>query len=298
MDRRLRRQIKDYIRSFVRPLNLMSVPEVLPLPPGQRVLVLSPHFDDDVLGCGGTLRKHVRAGHRVTVVYFTDGRQGDPSVADKALVGAMRKEEARRATGLLGIGDLVFLDEPETRLRPRAGLVRRVAEIVARTAPDVIYVPSFLESHVDHFEVNRILLQVATRAALQCHVCAYEVWTPLLPNAVVEISDVVEEKRRAVEAYASQIRQVDYVGTILGLNRYRSMAVLNGRGYAEAFLLTQAPDYLALLRSLGVGRRRLLDRRYWALARRVRGFLRPGSGGGAAEATPGGSTASAEGVPR
>ena len=55
-------------------------PELVELPPGREILVLAPHFDDEAIGPGGTLVKHARAGHRITVAFMTDGRRGDPLV--------------------------------------------------------------------------------------------------------------------------------------------------------------------------------------------------------------------------
>lgn len=280
MNRTLVLQLKDYARSFFRPVNLLSVPDLVERPPGSNIVVLSPHFDDDVLGCGGTLYKHARAGERITIVYLTDGRQGDPACPDKKQVERTRKEEARRATGILGIDSLVFLDQPETNLRPVPCVVEQVADLLATLRPDLIYLPSFLENHVDHFEANRILLRAASALSPSCGICAYECWTPLLPNLLVNITEVLSKKREAAEQYVSQNRQVNYVDTILGLNRYRSVSLLEGRGYAEAFLFAPAREYLALLRRLGVAHRALIDRRALTLLRSARAMWRAASPGG------------------
>src|SRR5277367_2511320 len=73
------------------------------------VLVLAPHMDDEVIGCGGTLHRHVQAGAHVTVIYLTDGRSGDPNLPAGQIAQMIeeRKDESRRATKLLGISDLI-----------------------------------------------------------------------------------------------------------------------------------------------------------------------------------------------
>ena len=73
------------------------------------VLVVAPHMDDEVIGPGGTLRRHVEAGAAVTVVFLTDGRLGG---YDDGTLLQRRKEESRRAAELLGFGELIFLDAP------------------------------------------------------------------------------------------------------------------------------------------------------------------------------------------
>src|SRR5262245_2441565 len=72
------RQIKRYLTLYDSRSAAFRQPRLCTEPGGQRVLVLAPHPDDEVIGCGGTLYKHTRAGHAVTVVYMTDGRKGDP----------------------------------------------------------------------------------------------------------------------------------------------------------------------------------------------------------------------------
>jgi LmbE family N-acetylglucosaminyl deacetylase len=260
MNRILKTQIKDYIKSFFRPGNLIVIPEIVDKPEGRNVLVLSPHFDDDIFGCGGTLRKHVLSGDKVSVIYFTDGREGDPSVPDKDLVRKIRKEEAVKATSAIGIKNLFFFDQPETNLKPTATLIKRLAEIFNSIKPDLIYLPSFLDNHVDHFELNRIFLLLFSEIKLDCNVCAYELWTPLLPNILVDISKVVSKKREAAEQHASQIRQVNYIDTMLALNRYRSIMVMRGEGYAEAFFCITAKEYIKLLKTMNIKRRAFMDR--------------------------------------
>lgn len=278
MERILKLQIRDYVKTFFRPLNLMSVPEVVARPPGNNVLVLSPHLDDEVFGCGGTLYKHTTSGNKVAVVYFTDGREGDPSEKDKTLVERVRKEEARRATRLLGIDDLTFLDEPESRLCPTPKLVSRLAEILSRIKPDLIYLPSFLENHVDHFELNRLLLFAASEVRLRCNVCAFELWTPIIPNLIVDITEVMAKKKEAAEQYQSQIKQVDYVGVMLGIGRYRSVSVMQGRGYAEAFLFASFEEYVGLMKRLGVGRPRyFFDRKHKEFLKKMVGLVKWGN---------------------
>lgn len=258
--RALMRQIRDYARTFVRPPNSLTGPELVELPPGERIVVLSPHFDDDVIGCGGTLIRHVRAGHSVSIVYLTDGREGDASIDDKDRVSHLRKDEARRATALLGITDLRFLDEPETRLKSHERVVSRLRAIFDELRPDLVYLPWFLDNHIDHFETNRILFDLAKGVAGPLGIAAYEVWMPLVPNAVVDITDVASLKKQALTQYETQVRQIDYVATTMGLNQYRAAFRQNGRGYAEAFFLATLQEYIAAMESLKLSTRVYIQR--------------------------------------
>lgn len=228
------------------------------------VVVLAPHMDDEVIGCGGTIRRHVLAGAAVTVVFMTDGRRGSRELRERTdlddatrarreteLVERRRRESARAAE-LLGIEELVFLDARDGALDVDPPIVDRLLAILRRKDPDVIYVPAMLDLHVDHWATNRVLERCLEAGALtdgHTVLREYEVWTPLLVNRVAVIDDVLAVKRRALEQFESQdaARLVD---TTLGLNRYRSMYLYRDRdrSHAEAFHESSPERYRALFR--------------------------------------------------
>ena len=97
-------------------------------PSDERIVVLAPHMDDEVIGCGGTLARHIACGSHVTVVFLTDGRGGGGGAAGNAAAGetsiaATRKHEAKLALAELGITHIVFLDAEDGRLGATAYLV-------------------------------------------------------------------------------------------------------------------------------------------------------------------------------
>jgi LmbE family N-acetylglucosaminyl deacetylase len=252
LNRLLKKQFKDYFGTFIRPKNLITIPQLIEKPSGESIVVLSPHFDDDIIGCGGTLHKHVLASKKVSVIYLTDGREGDPSMSDKNTVEKLRKNEAKNATKTIGITNIIFLDQPETRLRTTNTLLKQLRNILIELKPDLLYIPSFLENNIDHFEANRILLNLSKKSAFDMTVAAYEVWTPLFPNFIVDITSVMPVKEKALMQYETQLRQVDYAGTTLALNRYRSVFNMKGTGYAEAFFITSWKDYINLMKKFGI----------------------------------------------
>ncbi|MEW6742811.1 MAG: PIG-L family deacetylase [Planctomycetota bacterium] len=231
----------------------------------ERVLVLAPHMDDEVIGCGGTLRKHVLAGTRVCVVYITDGRRGDPGIYHQGLdrqeitvrerlMTAAREEEAQRAASVLGIDDLRFLGEPDGRLKPHADLARHLAEILESERPGIVYLPSPLDQHRDHWATNvlfcRALGQLGRRPTW-LEVCrGYEIWSPLLANRVADITDVQATKQQAIAEFRTQMNRSDYARAAAGLAMYRSIHVFHGQGYAEAFWEHVPEAYSELCRRL------------------------------------------------
>lgn len=242
-----------------------SPPEVIDSFDEDRVLVLAPHMDDEVVGCGGTLRRHALAGASITVVFLTDGSSSDPrlSGADsrqqsaRAELCARRKRESGEAARILGYDDLVFLDRPDGDLRVDDALVREIASLIDQRRPGVIYYPCLLELHPDHWQASRLLAKVADSGlspALAGAICrGYEAWTPLLPNRLVDISEVFEQKMDALRVFASQLQHVDYLRTTSALNTYRSVT-RDGEGYWEAFFESTAAQHADLVRQIDSSR--------------------------------------------
>jgi N-acetylglucosamine malate deacetylase 1 len=249
------RRAAPYLKAHGLLRTVKHHPAVLWEPGAERVLVLSPHMDDEVIGCGGTLARHARRGSEVTVVYVTDGRTGSKALSqlrgeararvERELIET-RKAEARRALETLGVGEPVFLDAEDGRLGRDSGLQAAVQRILDTVRPELVYLPSFLEAHPDHRATSDLLLSAAREEdRFECH--AYEVWTPLYPNCLVDIGETVEVKRRALEQYRSQLADNDYLHSALGLNAYRSMLLSRSApGFAEAFFAAPLGEYLRL----------------------------------------------------
>ena len=200
-----------------------------------RVLVLSPHPDDEAIGCGGTIRTHVLDGDEVRVVFLTSGERGCPG-RDPAETARTREAEAEAAAVVLGVADLAFWRLPDSALRATRAPVDRLRTLVRDWRPDVLYVPHPGEQHPDHRAAAR-LVRHALDGALAPVVRLYEVWTPLGGmDAVVDISAHVKAKTAAIRAYASQCAIMRFDEAALALNRYRGeMHSWPGGDYAEVF---------------------------------------------------------------
>lgn len=219
------------------------------------VLVLSPHMDDEVLGCGGTLRRHVLAGAPVTVVFLTDGALGNARRERLPEVAETRRAEARAAAELLGTTESIELGRPDGALEPDEALAAELAAICERVRPAVVYLPSILDAHADHFATGRAFADALERAGgwptSGVRLRQYEVWSPLAANALVDVGPTFDDKLRALRCYASQTALVDFERTATGLADYRSSQLDGGRGRAEAFFDSSVPEYQELLRRYG-----------------------------------------------
>ncbi len=242
-----RLNFEDRMVRFARSRDLWdrwTVPPVpLETPEGDTILVLAPHMDDEVIGCGGTVRKCVLAGKVVAVAYMTDGRLGDSRLSgtsgeerrelEREAV-RVRKEEARRACGILGVGNISFLDVEDGKLRSTPEIREKLLDILTSVRPDAVFCPFPAEDHPDHRATTAILLDATKNASVSFECYCYEVWTPLFPNCLVDISGVMECKRRALGACESQLNEINYLRVMEALSAYRAMR-LSRNGYAEAF---------------------------------------------------------------
>jgi len=201
-------------------------------PDSGRVLVLSPHIDDEVIGAGGSLRKHVQAGNEVRVVYFAD-------------CSGERIEEGRKAADIIGFRCLEFFEYGPKTLSEHPEIVDRLSAIIADYRPEIVYVPSLFDRHNDHLAVNNYLSVLFSRHRFDFTVYAYEVWTALVPNLIIDISDTIDAKKNAISQYGSQLSTNNWLDAAVSLNRYRG--VTSGAGeYAEAFIRYSMKEHFAL----------------------------------------------------
>ena len=221
----------------------------------KRVLVFAAHPDDDIIGVGGSLAKHVRLGNLVSVCYLTSGDSGSLDYAKEELA-RVREGEARKAANVIGFKDQVFLRNRDGYLEYNEKNLKRLIELVRGKRPDVVYVHSESDGHQDHRTTFRLVIESVGRAGgpwfQECKgkpwvtgtVLAYEVWTPLSDfNYVENISDFMDKKLAALRKHASQIKNVRYDEAAEGLSRFRG--AMTGRGkYCEVFQIIRATELL------------------------------------------------------
>lgn len=216
------------------------------LPRWERVLVLAPHPDDESLGCGGTIALLADAGASVTVALVSDGEATLGASGPRADVGRARRAEAERAVALLGVEALRPLGFPDGALAGQVDAIgRRLAGLLADLRPEVVMLPWFLDASDDHRAVNVALAAAAPSEDVE--VWGAELWTPLPPNRLVDITSVLDRKAAAIAAHVTAHQAFD-LSAMLGLNRYRALKGLRGQGHAEAFLTALGPQYAALVR--------------------------------------------------
>jgi len=215
------------------------------------ILVIATHPDDEVLGCGGVIARHVSHGDRVEVVVVT---RGAPDLYSEDQVATLRKE-LHEAHSILGISVAHFLDFPAPKLDavPLHELADSLSARMRDSRPDVVYLPHRGDLHSDHRAVFQSALVAArpigspsVRRLLSYETLSETEWAApigedaFLPNVFIDITDFLEKKKQAMAAYRSQLKEFPHPRSLQSLE---SLARLRGgtAGFraAEAFQLVR-----------------------------------------------------------
>ena len=220
--RRIRRQLSE--------LRQCPLPQPLDLTLARKVLVFSPHPDDETLGCGGTLARLAQTCP-VKVVLVTDG-SGAGGLPEGA--GAVRQTECVKALAVLGVTDSMQLSQPDGFFEESPELSARVTKLLADYQPDWVFLPSPLDYHRDHVRIAAFLEPLCRSAASVQQLLFYEIWAPVPATHVVDITDQANLKRAALAEHATAMAGGDYQRAVDGLNLYRGLYLGQSR-QAEAF---------------------------------------------------------------
>ncbi len=218
----------------------------------QRVMAVVAHADDEVLGCGGTLRRHVLAGDEVWTVILADGESSRDGVSSDTAI-ARRETAARDAAAVLGVQNVSLHRFPDNRLDTCAllDIVKVVEEHIARVAPDTVYTHHSGDVNIDHKRVHDAVVTACRPQAghpvqtlLLFETASSTEWQvpgaapAFQPNWFVDISDQLATKLRALESYSEEMRAWPHPRSMEGvehLARWRGATV--GYEAAEAFVL-------------------------------------------------------------
>ena len=214
-----------------------------------KTLVIAPHPDDEILGCGGTLLRRRAEGAELgwLIVAGISEQAGWPAERVQ-----QRDAEIARVAELIGFSQVFNLDLPTARLDrlPMADLIDRFSSVFKSFQPEEVFLPHPSDVHTDH----RVVFDAAAACAKWFRypsvrrVLAYETLSEtefgldaeraFHPNYFVEISDFLERKLEAMAVYRSELGSFPFPRSI---ETIRALATLRGAnsGFiaAEAFQL-------------------------------------------------------------
>ena len=215
----------------------------------ETLLVIAPHSDDEVLGCGGLISKIKNAGGKVYVLIFNLGFEKDDTIESQE----KRKNEVKNAMDLLNVdGYHLVHDRPDNNRDLDAKPLHSLIEVIESTstvslekiAPTMVAIPTIFSHHQDHVHVHHACIAALRPISTPVSniVLSYEApehsrWSAsgvFEPNLFVEIDDVIDKKINAFLKYDSQVRPGGRdASSIKDQAKYRGQEV--GKNLCEAF---------------------------------------------------------------
>ncbi len=165
-----------------------------------RILAIGAHPDDIETGCGGTLLKYAKNGHRVFLMVMTEGELGAPL--------GVRKLEQERAAKVMNVERIYWGGYPDTQVPIGQELIRRIEGVVRELNPHFIFTHFHDDTHQDH---RNIAVGTITATRYTRNVLFYEGPTTqnFSPTVFVDIDSVLEDKIEAIQAHESQVKKTN-----------------------------------------------------------------------------------------
>jgi bacillithiol biosynthesis deacetylase BshB1 len=220
------------------------------------VLAISAHPDDVELTCGGTLVQLKARGYRFGIVDLTRGEMGTRGTPE------IRAAEAQRAAEILGAEFRQTLDLGDGGLRKDREQELLVIDVIRREKPRLILAPYPDDRHPDHRRAGQLVTDASYYAGLRKLETAHPAHRPQQaiyfstfdlqpPHFLVDVTAVIETRRAAMRAFASQFHNADSTEPPTVLSQQNFLEVLDSRArqfgamigveFAEGFLSRRPP---------------------------------------------------------
>ncbi len=213
------------------------------------ILVIAPHPDDEVLGCGGTIAYHTQKGDTVHVCFATKAYTPDWSES----YIEHRATEIKNAHALLGIAQAHYLDFPTVKLDtiPQKEINDALARVVSEVAPEVVYLPHAGDMHRDHtimYHAGLVVTRPSSQSSVKKVLCYETVseteWDPTsIPfraQCYQNIEQYLDIKIKAMQAYDSELKASPHPRSVEVLEALaRKRGSESNMHAAEAFMLVR-----------------------------------------------------------
>ena len=214
------------------------------------ITVLAPHIDDEIIGAGGSIAKHIDFGNAVRVIYVHSGDTHDEV--------QVRESEAARVADFLGIKDSHFLRQRPTSISNKS--VEEIVGLLRKQSTDFLYAPHLDDGDTEHVAVSQLahrLLWLTNGEYFKEQdgqgrlkgLFLYEVHRPISQVHYLEdITKYENKKIAAIRLFESQVARVRYDLSAVHLNRYRGITTEVAPS-VESFQIAGARNFFELFRS-------------------------------------------------
>ena len=223
-----------------------------------KVFVVAAHPDDEVLGCGGTLLKHIDQGDKVYILFVTEGVSGryEKNEVDKSIKEISKRENMARKASKIGkfeIVDFLNLKNLELSNYPHNYLTNLIVKNFKKIKPDIVYTHYEHDLNIDHyhtffstFVASRPNNDYLIKKLLSFEIPSSTDWginqngKLFCPNYFVDTFKFKKKKERLLDCYKYELRKPAHSRSLKNINAlstYRGGIV--GLHYAEAFIVNK-----------------------------------------------------------
>lgn len=206
----------------------------------KNILVISVHPDDETIGCGGTILRHIDNNDNVYCLFVTSGN-------------SFQKKSLKTLKEAYNFSEAFELDFPEIILDDisLSKIIPKISEVVNFVKPEIVYLPNRFDAQSDHrrvFEASMACMKTFRydfiKRVLMMEVISETDFAPTLPenhfipHVFVDISDYFRKKIDILKLFESEILDFPFTRSINSLtayNRYRGSQI--NKEYAECFML-------------------------------------------------------------
>jgi LmbE family N-acetylglucosaminyl deacetylase len=211
-----------------------------------KILIVAAHNDDEILGCGSTLRKHILSGDEVYCLILGEG------AICRELEGGNLIKQSQQAGKIIGFKEMFFKCLPDNRFDtiPQADMNRYVEQYINKINPSIVYTHHKVDLNKDHrITYESVIVVCRPINSTVKEIYSFETpssteWTfdySFKPNVFVDIKYTLETKLEATKCYTTELREYPFPRSIEALKvlaQYRG--IIAGLEYAEAFELIRS----------------------------------------------------------
>ena len=227
-----------------------------------KILVIVAHPDDEVLGMGGTIKKHTKNGDSVVVAYLTTGINARRSIdytnsssynfsehylqKNKKQILEL-KNDAKKSSKILGVKNTLFFDFPDNEMDtiPLLKIVKTIEKIILKEKPDIVYTSHYKDLNIDHrITCNATLTACRPNSIFIKEILCFEIfssteWTfsyDFKPNYFVNIEKELSSKINAMKKYKNELKKFPHPRSLENIeNSAKRWGSISGFNAAEAF---------------------------------------------------------------
>jgi len=203
----------------------------------KRILVIAPHPDDEILGCGGTIIKAIKRGYYVCILYLSSGDKNQ----------SLREKEAIKVCRYLKIKRYYFLRLKKNKFIVSTENIKKILKVFKKTSPEIIFINHDQDGDLEHSIAYQLITNSYWRYNIEKNndkklpsLLLYEIHKPMQTyNLVENITDQIQEKMTALSLYKSQLKNSRIDLAVKGLNQYRG-SMHEGVDFAEVFQIKRS----------------------------------------------------------